>query len=392
MKKVLWLLPMVIAAYAYGRPPAEDSLKTERPKFVSLQIADGFVAPTSRIRKDAKIAPHLTAFSLKYGVMANGDKWEDYYYGMPYKGFGVYKPFFTKCEEIGNPFSVFLFQGATLKEFGDRLSLDYEINLGVSFNWNHYDAVRSPDFLVTGSSINAHLAGDLFLRQKISDHFDLLYGVNVSHFSNGSTRTPNYGINPLSAYVEVAYNINGRRKLAEKIAPPDDFEKRRIHDFSVFVTGRTVSLDTTGTQLRLRFPKQYFTVAGISYNYMFHSLRSLLWGPGIDLVYDEGNRVGIVSDSSSDAEYNGVVQLAKLSDRFQAGLSIKGEVLMPGYSIFMSLGYDIIHANNKDERLYQNYGIKIRLFDGLYTSLGVRSTELTHSRFLYVNLGYTFGR
>ena len=301
MKKKVFLLLMLICVFYTAS--AEDSIKIRRHKFVSFQMAEGVVLPTSRIIKGKTKTPNVLAMSFKYGLYAKGDKWEDYYYGMPYKGIAFHKPYYSMSKEMGNPFSVFLFQGAKLKEFGAGLSLNYEINLGLSFNWNHYDVLVNPDFEVFGSSINAHLGGVLYLKKPISKQFDLHLGVDVLHFSNGAQRTPNYGLNSMSAIVGLAYNMTNEKSPARSIAyMPPAFDKHVVHDVSFFVTQRTLNVDTTDANLKSKYPERRFKVSGLNYAIMWHNTRRFMWGPGLDMVYDEGNGVRIYGDISAQME------------------------------------------------------------------------------------------
>lgn len=374
---------------------AEDTIQIKHPKFISFQLAEGLVLPSSDIISDKIIAPNVAALSLRYGLQAKGDKWEDYYYGMPYKGIGFYKPFHELSREIGHPFSVFLFQGAQWKALSSGSSLHYEVNLGVSFNWRHYDVINHPNFIALGSSVNAHLGGRIFLKKPISDLFDLHIGMNFLHFSNGGIYTPNYGINTITANVELAYKIN-QRKYKMNTEKPEvsliETEKRFVHDVSFFVTKRSLYLETVEivkNNLRSKFPEHQFWVAGLNYDCLWRHSHRFMWGPSVNILYDEGQKVSFfVPETEDEHDYKEIITLGKMSERFSLGLSLKGELTMPGYCVFAQLGYDILSSEDlKEMRLYQIYGVKVHLFKGLSTSLGVKSSNLTQSKFLFISLG-----
>ena len=305
-------------------------------------------------------------------------------------------------KELGKPLAVYLFQGAKLKEFGRGVSLNYEINLGLSFNWNHYDVINNPRFEALGSGVNALLGGNLYFKKSISNRFDLLWGIDLLHFSNGSWRTPNYGLNSMSAIVGVAYNIiedDRTQKVGSELSGlsgndvflPHKFEKRTVHDISFFITKRTLNVDTIGVNLRTKYVERSFSVVGLNYAFMWHNARRFMWGPGVDIIYDEGCGVYLYGDVSEETGlYREVVELGKVSDRFIVGLSLRGELVMPGYSMFANMGYEVLNNYKKEKRLYQTYGIKVYLSDGLSSSLGVKSNNLTNSKFLYLSIGYTF--
>ena len=373
---------------------AEDSVKARHPKFISLKLAEGFVVPNSRIVKGKTVAPNVLSLSFKYGSFAKGDKWEDHYYGMPYRGIGLYKPYYSMSKEMGSPFSAFLFHGARLKEFGADLSLNYEINLGLLFNQKHYDLYNNPAFETLGSSVNAHLGGNLYFKKPISKWFDLHLGVDILHFSNGAQRTPNYGLNSISSFVGLAYDMAGdsrSRTLSMKNFTVPVFEKRTVHEISFFLTRRTLNVDTAGVNLRSRYIGRSFKVAGLNYAFMWQNARRFMCGPSMELQYDEGNRVRVLGDISNETgEYKEIVKLGRFSERLTIGLSLKGEFMMPGFSIFGNLGYEVLAGSTKNKRLYQIYGAKVFLFDGLSSSIGVKSNNLTNSNYLYLSIGYTF--
>jgi len=374
---------------------AGDSVKTIRPQFVTLQLADGFLLPTNKIAPGGKNkTPHFSAMTLKYGIYAKGDRWQDYVYGMPYRGVGIYLPHFADKDDLGDPFSVFLFQGARLKQLSSRWSLHYEINLGVSFNWQHYDVYERPWFMGLGSSTNIHLAGNWYLKWKLSQRLDLHTGLTITHFSNGALRTPNNGINKVSAFVEMAYHIHRKEEkklLTDGIYIAPKFEKNKAHDLAFMFTTRTLKVDTADTGLRSKYPKHRFKVAGMSYSYMFHNTRRFMLGPSMEAVYDESvNAVFRGEKDPNTGRYTEYMKLGKFADRFSVGLSLKGELTMPGYSIFANVGYDILHKDKIDPSLYQIYGLKVYLLDDLFATFGVRSTNFTRSRYLYLNVGYTF--
>lgn len=397
MKKRFFLLPIcifvILSFFAITTVSAQDSLKIKPPKFVSFQVAEGLMLPSSKILYDETSMSNVVALNLKFGRYARGGTWEDAYYGKPYWGVGVYKPFYSLREALGEPFSVYLLQGATLKTFRTGVSLNYEINLGVSFNWHHFDADLNPQFEALGSSVNAHLGGSLYLKKTLSSVFDLQFGVDILHFSNGSLRTPNYGLNSVSAILGLAYNIGKERapRFYEKtpvLLPL--FEKRTVHDFSFFATSRTVNLDTAETSLRNKFPDRRFKVFGLNYACMWHVARRFMWGPSMEMVYDEGSNAYINGEYPAEGDaYQEVVRLGKVCDRFSVGLSLRGELVMPGYSIFANLGYQVLHQGG-DKRFYQIYGAKFYFTDGLSASFGVKSNDLTRSQFLFISIGYSF--
>ncbi|NDV83689.1 acyloxyacyl hydrolase [Bacteroides sp. 51] len=372
---------------------AGDSIKSKFPHYLAVNAADGLVFPTNKFVSGDYRIPHYTAFTLKYGITSKGDNWKDYAYGLPTMGIGLYVANFYRNHDLGTPFSLFLFQGATLHQFKPKLSLNYEWNLGASFNWKHYDAFDNPDNIALGSSVNVHVGGNLFLKWRLSKRWDLSTGLGFTHFSNGASSLPNRGLNMANAFVELAYYFN-REEPATLLSNPHPtlaFKKKINHDFMLLISSREATVDTTGTGLASPYTDRRFKVLGLSYAYMINSNYRYKWGPSIEATYDESS--GITSWREEHPETHKMhdrTKMGKVKDRFSVGLSLKGEMSMPGYSVFANLGYDVIHGNKKDERLYQILGVKIFLQDNLFGTFGIRATNFGSAQYLFWNLGYTF--
>ena len=74
-----------------------------------------------------------------------------------YQGIGIsYHTFFSPAE-LGNPVSVYAFQGSRIAQLSPRLSFDYEWNFGASFGWKKYDELSNPQNVLIGSKINAYI-------------------------------------------------------------------------------------------------------------------------------------------------------------------------------------------------------------------------------------------
>lgn len=391
-KRTLTLLFTVIYCLSIY---AGDSIKSKFPHFIAANASDGLVFPTNKFVSGEYRIPHYTAFSLKYGISSKGDNWKDYAYGLPTIGVGLYMANFYRDHDLGIPFSLFLFQGATLHQFNPRLTLNYEWNLGASFNWKHYDAFNNPDNIALGSSVNVHVGGNLFLKWRLSQKLDLSTGLGFTHFSNGASALPNRGLNMANAFVELIYHFNREEPILPLSNPyqAPAFKKHIDHDFMLLISSREAKVDTVGTGLASPYTDRKFKVLGLSYAYMFSNSYRYKWGPSIEATYDESSGITCRREEHPEThKMHDRTRMGKVKDRFSIGLSLKGEMSMPGYSVFANLGYDVIHGNKKDERLYQILGVKVFLKENLFGTFGIRATNFGSAQYLFWNLGYTFAQ
>lgn len=398
MPKICWMnkktILYILFAFCCTHLLANDSIKPKLPHFITINTTDGMVFATNDfVSGDYKI-PHYSAMSIKYGFSSKGDNWKDYAYGMPYMGIGLYAANFYREKDLGKPFSLYFFQGAQLHRFSPTLSLNYEWNLGGSFNWKHYDEFDNPNNIALGSTVNVHVGANLYMKWQVSTKLDLHAGAGFTHFSNGASSLPNKGLNMAGLFLEMTYHFNREEKKTPEFNPvytPPKFKKHTAHDLSFLISARNAKVDTVGTGLASPFTNRKFKVLGASYSYMLCNTYRYKWGPSIEATYDESS--GITSWRQQHPETGKEldrIKLGSVSDRFSAGLSMKGEILMPGYSIFGHLGYDVLHGNKLDNRFYQIIGVKLYLKEDFYGTFGIRATNFGRAQYLYWNLGYTF--
>lgn len=386
-------LALFITVLCYASLHADDSIKSKLPHYIAVNTTDGLVFPTNKFVSGDYRIPHYTAFSFKYGFASKGENWKDYAYGLPTMGIGLYMANLYREHDLGTPFSLFFFQGATLHQYSPKLSLNYEWNLGASFNWKYYDAFDNPDNIALGSSVNVHVGGNLFLKWRLSGKLDLSAGLGFTHFSNGASALPNRGLNMANGFVELAYHFN-RESPALPSATPypmPAFRKKINHDFMFLISSREAKVDTLGTGLASPYTDRKFKILGVSYAYMIGNNYRYKWGPSIETTYDESSSItSWRQEHPVTHKMHDRTRMGKLKDRFSVGLSMKGEMSMPGYGVFANLGYDIIHGNKKDEKIYQILGVKVFLKDNLFGTFGIRATNFGSAQYLFWNLGYTF--
>ena len=367
-----------------------DSLR--RPSYLAVNGTGGTVFGTNEFVRGDRRIPFYGSASIKYALCSLGDDWQDIAYGMPYYGLGAYTAAFGRDDDLGRPFSLYLFQGATLSQLSRRVGLRYEWNLGVSTHWKYYDPFDNPDNVALGSEVNAHVGVNLYLKFYLSRRIDLHFGAGLTHFSNGSARQPNHGMNMGGVFFELAYNFNRDRVIEEfnPLAVPPRFSRRIDHDLLVNISVRQIDIDTTGTGLPSGYVDQRFNIYGLSYAAMYVPGYKYKYGLALDLLYDESSGVRMWRERNPlDGNYYDRVKLAPFRKRLSLGVAAKGEIVLPHYSIFAHLGYNVIHGNKRDFRFYQVLGVKAYLQENLFGTFGIRATHFSQAQYLYWSLGYT---
>lgn len=396
MRQNYWLLLLflLLAGNIFARDYfGDDSTKIKKKKaqFFSLNTMGGWVFPTNDFVSGINKIPGYASFALKYGISSDGNDWQDLIYGMPYYGMGLYTAKFFDKKGLGQPVSLYVFQGATIKSFTPRLSLNYEWNLGMSFNWKPYDVFDNPENIALSTSTNVHVSVNAYLKWYLSPAIDLHFGLSATHFSNGAARLPNAGINLVAPFVEVVYNFNRRPPdQPEKLLTPPPVKKRIDYDILFTASSRQIRFDTLGTGLPSRFIDKNFKVFGLSYAAMFINSHKYKWGPSLELVYDESSGVSAWREQHpEDGKFYDRVKLGDIYKRFTVGLSLKGELTLSRLSLFMNVGYNILHGNEIDYRLYQIIGAKVCLKENVFATFGIRASRFSKAQYLFWSIGYT---
>lgn len=372
-----------------------DSIKlhTEVEKFIGVNLGGGVMLPTNDFVKKSDVGG-FGAATIKYGYHSAAYSWTDKVFGMPYWGVGLSFSYFPCHESLGYPFTPFLFQGATLYNFNEKVSFNYEWNLGMSFNWNPYDPFDNRSNIAIGTSTNVYVAFFPYINFPIAEGSDLKVGVGFSHFSNGSTKKPNKGLNLFSSFVEYDHDLGERKNVQPvKYHAGSTFNPYWDLDLMLTISSRQLEFDTVGTGLKSRYVDKSFPIMALSVAPMYVKNYRYKYGFGFDFMYD-----GSVN-SEAWREYNVYddtmydrVKLGPFWDRFLAGVAAKGELTMPYYSILGSMGYNYLQKDKAISRLYQIIAIKIYLKENLYGSFGIRATRFSRAQCLYWSIGYTLGK
>lgn len=200
-----------------------DSLSLKRHFIhrIGIEARPGYIFPTSSFFRGENLnwkpIENSLSLHLKYSFQFHPNTYTDRIYRGAYQGIGVAYYNMYEKPQLGNPLTVYLFQGARIARFNQRLSLNYEWNFGASFGWKPYHSDLNPYNKVIGSKVNAYLNTNFYFNWMLSPKFDFTTGVAVTHFSNGNTKFPNAGLNSIGLKVGLVYNINRKEECLQNL-------------------------------------------------------------------------------------------------------------------------------------------------------------------------------
>ena len=189
--------------------------------------------------------------------------------------------------ELGKVFALYPFINFPITS-GTNSKLTFKLGVGVSYLTNKFDPKENYHNYAIGSHFNAAINLSFEYRQRIVDRLHWATSVGLTHFSNGSTRTPNMGINIFSVATGLSWYLAPPKAHIDKRLRPKnylfEFDGKRhfVTDYQYTIGFKDLSQEY-GTH-------QYFFVHDLAANFMFQVTERDRLGLGLELVYDNSDK------------------------------------------------------------------------------------------------------
>lgn len=363
---------------------------------IAIEYHPDYILPTnSFLRGYNETGKHINytySTHLKYSFQYNPNSTIGKIYKGLYQGIGLSFYNFKETKYFGNPFCAYLFQGAQISQISNNISLNYEWNLGLSFNWKTYDFNDNPYNVVIGSKINAYINANLYFNWILSQHWDLVTGFTASHFSNGNTKIPNAGLNTTGIKIGLIYNFNRQKTFQSS---PDynipKFPKHINYDLVVFGSLRRTGINIDGQ--KIASPDSY-TVLGFNFSPMYNLGYKFRTGISLDGIYDGSANIyeedHIVPMDGSSKNSDPFIAKPPFNKQIALGLSGRVEYVMPIFTINAGGGYNMLgHGSLKS--FYQILALKMNITKDSYIHIGYNLKNLHTPNYLMIGFGFRFG-
>jgi hypothetical protein len=284
---------------------------------------------------------HFPAFELNLGKETYGlERWQ-YLYGFPIIGAAYWYSPLGGSEFVGSAHALFPYVNYPIIRKG-KSELNVRVGLGLAYLTKRFDRLENYKYIAIGSHINAAINLMAEYRVRLNPRMNAAFGVALMHFSNGSTKTPNYGINTPSVNVAFAYRLSDPKGyLSRKVMPglfKFEFPGTKSIDFEL---GATAAYKDMGSEYGRNFMIYNF-FGSVSKQFSFKSSAGL----GVDLTHD-GSDYYLARLNNVKVENNrellrlGIgpvyrLSMSKLSYVFGLGFYLKG--LMAPKNTYFKLG------------------------------------------------------
>lgn len=149
------------------------------------------------------------AAQVRYGWQSSDAGGWQSSYQYPIYGLGWYTAFIGDPEVLGTPGAFFGFVSFPLYQYR-RHRMFLEPSLGLSYDFEPYNPETNVHNDAIGSRFNVYFALNLGAAYRLNREMDLVYGLDLTHFSNGRTFRPNKGLNLAGLNLGFRYHFNSK--------------------------------------------------------------------------------------------------------------------------------------------------------------------------------------
>ncbi|GHT35620.1 hypothetical protein FACS189434_13680 [Bacteroidia bacterium] len=326
------------------------------------------------------------AFSLGFGKQSTGKRDWEQLHNFPSYGLALYALLPENGDELGRPLALYGFLNGAFRRW-EKSSFIYKIEGGFAYGWNPYDFDKNPFNIVIGSKGTVYIGLRAAYNYWLTKHLELSAGAGFTHFSNGSYKKPNKGLNLVSPHIALNYYLQPKPEFIRKSYIPPYPKNHEI-----FVTAGTGIKACNHEIWYLRgTPYEYdnfqYKVFTTSLAYMRQYSYKSKTGGGVSVIYDEwgGSRV----DTSGEKPFT---ILGKQRDRFAVNLFAAHEFCIHRVSILAQVGYYVWQGMPEEKKLSLNekVGIKYHFKSNLFAGVSLLAHNFSVADYIEWNVGYRF--
>ena len=289
---------------------------TKKPFIIEPKLHAGMTVPLYQALAYL-VEDDIYAFDIAFTVPTYGTDFWEKLYNYPRTGIGFSHWSLGNNEIFGKAYALYNFINLPLLKRSGRFSLNYQISFGGAYITKKFDIDTNPLNRAVGSHTNVYLRLGVDGRIKLTQSIEMVFEAGAAHFSNGKTRSPNYGINLVSSSIGINYLFNsGSFIKQDPVIPP--LIKHNVQ--SVILTA--------GSKVYDNLLDKRFLTSSLSYNFeRFFSLRRKI-GIGADLFYDGSISDALAVDGIPEDDYSKFIRLG-----LHASYAIRYKDMMMGVQL-----------------------------------------------------------
>lgn len=395
MKKILAILICLFSVcsvvHSADRDTVPGAFTGKLQGRVGMEVFWAKVIPTNDFVRGR--TQHSTGVNYGLGGGVHGDfsfnpksEWGRLYHGL-YQGAGVQLERWDNSSVIGNPNSLFVYQGAPIKRFSDRLWLGYEWRFGAAFGWKTHttELWEAGTYPPISTKVTAHMGVALKLTYQPAERWQIHFGVDATHFSNGNTSFPNSGINTIGLSAGFSYLISPQEEYQPTEAMVKDADRKRwLWDVMAYGAWRKRGVMVNDVD---RLLDGTYSVFGCQFTALRKFNRYFNAGVKFNMKHDAS--AGKAEYWGGGEFYEGRFDKVPFFKQCSLGLGVVAEFEMPVFTVGIGVGEHLLCPKG-DGRFYQLFYLKTFITKHIYLNTGYRLSNFKDPQHLMLGAGYRF--
>lgn len=318
---------------------------------------------------------HFPAFEFSVSQATYGKKQWESLYNYPVLGLTYYNAWLGNSRELGQAHALFPFISFPLAK-DNKHELNFRLGAGLAYLTKKFDRLDNYKYNAIGSHLNAAVSLMAEYRWKPLHHLQLSAGVQLMHFSNGSTKTPNFGLNIPALSAGAAFRLNKENAYIRRRMRPSltmyEFDGREQIEIKIGTTfAYKEAGDTDGEKFRI-------------YSGFLTAMKSLDYKHKLGLCFDlswDGSDALLVARSNTEPYHP--------SELTKPGVAAAYELVLARTSFHFNLGFYVGGKDKSEGMSYYKAGIHYLIHKNLFANLTLK-THFARADYVGIGLGYRF--
>ncbi len=336
---------------------------------LELNYTPGFIMPHNK-SIDYMIKDYTSGFNINLVKQTTGkEQWEQIYH-KPRLGYGFYHGTLGNNNVYGKSYSLYSFFEGPFWNYQNDFKINYRLSYGISYVSKTFDLYENYNNIAIGSNLNIHFSLMLNAALSITDQFTFVSGVNFTHFSNGKVKSPNKGLNVVSANAGMRYML-----YPVKYKENSDVEIPPVKDKNSFT-----AFWAHGVKDFNRFNKTKYYISSFTLNFEHKYKHWGRYGMGTDLFYDNSLK-NFINKEKDPGNLN--------PELFRLGIHGSHDFIVGDLALSLQLGYYVYNKIFYITNLYSRVGIKYNPYKNWHTKISLKSHN-ANAEFIEFGIGYSW--
>lgn len=318
---------------------------------------------------------HFPSFEFTIQQITYGKhQWErDYSY--PMVGATAYFSTLGNSPYLGKAYALMPFINFPLYRQG-RFTAGFRLALGLGYLTKHFDRISNYKNLAIGSSFNAAVNLMLDARWQINYYLGISAGISLQHFSNGSLKLPNYGLNIPELSLGVSLRpFKANSNIDDRFYAPTEPYEAEVYKNMEFNIGGLAGYKN----MQAVYGRNY-VVLHLYENTFFRISRIMKGGFGLDFSYDPSQITTL--ERSGDTVSNKLVIV-------RPGLNGAFAMVLSKTDMVFNLGYYLGGKEQSNGPFYEKFTFQYHFTRDLFAAVMLK-VHWGRADYIGWGLGYKF--